>query len=231
MSTRTKWSIYALAGLGLMVVMGMAGLAYARLTGALQFYVVPTAGCEPAIPTGSYIMAQGERRPGLFDLVCYMQTNPMYERAIFVQRVCGMPGDTVQIIEGRLHINGTDRDKHLRLKHWYRVPPSVRRTMHQQGLYAVNDYLRTAAGDSTDLNMEDRIMEQFPNTHRVVAAEPDEQIEEVFANGWNQDRFGPCVVPMDHYFLLGDNRNQSLDSRYLGMVHAQQIVGVVFHVF
>lgn len=231
MNARSRWLIYTLAGLGLLVVIGLAVLAHARLTGKLQFYVVPTAGSEPAIPAGGYILAKGGQPPELFDLLCYEQKNPAYEHSIFVQRVCGMPGDTVQMIDGRLHINGTDRDQDLRLKHWYRVPPSLRRIMHQEGLYSVNDYLRTAEGDSTDLNMEDRIMEPFSNTRRVLANEPDEKIMEAFASAWNQDQFGPCVVPLDHYFLLGDNRNQSIDSRYVGMVHARNAVGVVFHVF
>lgn len=39
------------------------------------------------------------------------------------------------------------------------------------------------------------------------------------------DSFGPVVVPADHYLMLGDNRDDSADSRYFGLVPRELLIG------
>jgi signal peptidase I len=40
-----------------------------------------------------------------------------------------------------------------------------------------------------------------------------------------RDNWGPIVIPPDHYFMMGDNREQSLDSRYWGLVEGWRFDG------
>jgi signal peptidase I len=48
--------------------------------------------------------------------------------------------------------------------------------------------------------------------------------------GAGYDDFGPIVIPADHYLMLGDNRDNSADSRWFGLVPRDRLVGRAHHV-
>lgn len=57
----------------------------------------------------------------------------------------------------------------------------------------------------------------------------NENTHAVFSADWDKDNFGLITVPIGKYFLLGDNRNYSQDSRYLGFIDKSQYVATVLY--
>ena len=46
-----------------------------------------------------------------------------------------------------------------------------------------------------------------------------------------QENFGPIHIPKDRYFMMGDNRANSDDSRVWGPVKKSQLIGRVFMIY
>ena len=100
--------------------------------------------------------------PSRFDIVIFKY--PDDESQLFAQRIIGLPGETIEIVEGKVYINDSD------------VP-----------------------------------------------------LDDSFINGVLTGNYGPYEVPDGGYFVLGDNRNNSKDSRFWNckFVSREQLVARV----
>tara|TARA_Y100000590_G_scaffold165691_1_gene189738 strand:+ start:171 stop:908 length:738 start_codon:yes stop_codon:yes gene_type:complete len=109
---------------------------------------------------------------------------PVDNRTDYIKRLIGLPGDTVQFINGDIYINNKSIHK-IKLK-------------VSSKIYCGKNIL--------DANLYE---EKLPNGIKYIAAYSK------INTYLNSDKF---KVPKDHYFFLGDNRDCSKDSRYLGSV-------------
>jgi signal peptidase I len=127
--------------------------------------------------------------PDRGDVVVFYSPPPDGKR--MVKRVVGLPGDTVQLRQNRLYING--------------APVSY------QPLTSAVD--KTQLADPEPLKI---VNEQLGSALHAVMTQPQ--------RGARKD-YGPVIVPAGQYFVMGDNRDNSGDSRYFGFVNRDAIVG------
>ncbi len=112
----------------------------------------------------------------------------------YIKRIIGLPGDTIQVKDGRLLLNGE----------------AVTRKQ-------VKDYAFHAGGIEKRIT---RYRETLPNGESFHTLD-ETQFGEV-------DYTEKYTVPKKHYFVMGDNRDNSIDSRYnrqVGFIPAENLIG------
>jgi len=132
----------------------------------------------------------------------------------YIKRVIGLPGDTVQMVDGVLHLNGKAVPK-VRIAD-FEVPVSDNTRCYSSAFAA-------KLPDGTDVCRYPRYKETLPGgkSYEVLDLGPRPQ-----------DNTEPAMVPEGQLFLMGDNRDNSEDSRFpaepgrgIGMVPMDNLVG------
>lgn len=167
------------------------------------------------------------KAPKRFRLVAYRAVVPMHGHALLIHRICGMAGDMVEIKAGTLFVNGSAVDEDLQLKHIYKV------NQQQAGEFEYRTeeaYTIPPYTDTLYVPLADRVVKkaQLPCVRYILpAGVRDDEIYRVYQKSWNIDNFGPLRIPSNKLFLLGDNRGKAQDSRYLGLIDQNKVVGTV----
>jgi signal peptidase I len=131
-----------------------------------------------------------------------------------VQRIVGIPGDTIEYRNKRLSVNGQVLDTIQAGKYSY--------VSDDAGAITVERIEEIANGRSHSILIDERSPVLRPND--VQAFQYAEMC--VYA----EDGF-QCKVPTGHYFTLQDNRYRADDGRYWGFVPEEDLVGKVFGIF
>lgn len=189
----------------------------------LKIYRLPTSSMAPGLPRGSHVTidkaAYGysahsfdwiklpisgrwpARYPVRGDVAAFRIQRAHSASQVYLKRIVGLPGDRIQMIAGRLHINGT------------KVSRSVEPPMPG----------KDALGKVKDFPVW---KEQLPDSvsYKVLERAGDKSF---------LDQTAEFIVPAGHYFFMGDNRDNSVDSRIalgkggVGMVAWEQLIGKV----
>ena len=198
-------------------------------TGMLKMYTIPTTGNEPGIKRNSMILVSNLIDFKNGDFVCYKYYNESLGEHVRVHRLLGKSGDVVEIENGIFYLNNENVDKNMELKHFYTLEINEFHNLLNKKLITKKDmsYQR-------DNKVYICLIDKYANLiglSEKIKLEPkeitDKTIKAVYNNNWNLDNFGPLKIPNGKCFVIGDNRPNSADSRYIGLINESDIVGTV----
>jgi signal peptidase I len=128
----------------------------------------------------------------------------------YIKRVVALPGDEVAYINKSLSINGQP------------VPTEVLPDFFDESTMRYHKHRRETLGAKPHQTLQDDDRPAFvPGADQFAGRENCNYTVEGVT----------CKVPAGHYFMMGDNRDNSLDSRYFGFVPDANIVGKAFFVW
>jgi signal peptidase I len=175
-----------------------------------QNYVIPSGSMENTLLVGDHLVVdQITLSPPTkwMPLVRYREPK-RGDIVVFHKPVLAENGDYMILVKRLIGVPGD----HIQL---------------QNGIVILNGVAQDQphAQPTTPENHTD-FLDEFPSVAPVSTLDPNKGTPEAWATDFpNRIENGDLVVPPGQYFMMGDNRHNSLDSRYWGFVPRENIVG------
>jgi signal peptidase I len=192
------WFYYVLFGAGIYAILLFKSILFPV---NIHTLLLPTSNMEPTMKVHDYVLADMNpsrgRLPTYGDIVAY---HPNGAPVIYCCRVVALPGDTFELRKDLLVINGI---------------PSRRVKIRE---FSTEPYLVDLLGAITEEDTE-----TLPNGRTIHIY----RSQNVPDSSRTRQYVPKMVIPPGRYFLLGDNRDNSADSRYEGAVPGAYIAGYI----
>ena len=218
----------------------------ARITGMFLIFSIPTPANEPNVRVGDKIYVSNIKDPVPYNFVVItssyadsinMASMPDFKPGShYFYRLCGRPGDILEMKNGLLFVNNKNFDEKINLNNQYMISSAESDLIEQDDMIAMEKSggVYQISKDFTLVTLDSVLIKKYSAkiksaTYIMAHSEYGPFKWNNKDQQWTTDNFGPLKIPADCYFVLGDNRHNALDSRYIGFVKKENIKGVVLN--
>lgn len=239
---KKKLIISAAVFCSLLTVLWIVG----RVTGMLLFFSIPTPVNIPNINPGDKILSSNLKEPQPYDFIILTSVysdsingsySEGYEKGSkYLYRLCGIPDDTLEMKNGVLYVNNKNFDSGLNLNNQYIITGTEFYSIDEDDMNAgaASGGMYMISNDKGLVTFDNVLIKKYQSRIKLIPFIMSDTANGCFKwyaknPGWTADNFGPLKIPTDCYFVLGDNRHNALDSRYIGFVKKENIKGVALN--
>lgn len=196
-------------------------------------YHIPTTASEPALMAGDIVMGSSLITPQKNDFIIFLHYSDFIkEEAHFVFRMVATEGDTIQIKNSVTYVNGVNIDKNLDLKHGYYISGDINKKVLDA--LGPDTYLTSNNPTTYVTHITKQDLNKLKGYKGIIIKrmsknkdDTNNMIRDMYNQPWNEDWFGPLIIPEKKAFVMGDNRNNAMDSRAIGLIDKHKIVATV----
>lgn len=203
-------------------------LAY---SGIFRGYNNPTTANEPNLKMGSKMFVSNLKSPKKNDFICFNVEDEYLGKYISTFRLCAIENDTIEIKNGTVYINHKNIDANINLLHLYKIGKNLYLKLKQKNVLENHMMIDRSSNDSINVFLSTNILKDYQINSTRILSKKEGYLKRFISQKWTKDNFGPYIIPKNKFFVLGDNRDNSLDSRFIGLVDKTDIVGVVIKTF
>lgn len=216
--------------IGFLILFGIS-----RISGMLSFFDISSTSSEPNLKLNSYFIGSNLVKPKRMDFAYFKFDSSKDSSYTIVKRLIALPNDKLECKNGEFYVNDINVDDSINLRYGYRV------SFEYYNSDLKNDFLDDESFEAYPISKDSIYVFLDQDYSQNLSIDLKRYLSTNYLNlskdissksvNWSIHDFGPIIMPEGKYFFLGDNRDNSIDSRFEGFVDEENIIGTLLFQF